>query len=177
MASSSGTRVGTLAGIAALCLGTAACGTPPDQMASSAGGMELTWVYIEQYNIPTLVDDPEQPSVQLVTGDLTLVFRYADHPSTLMLDFEGEPGQRTHNEVDLAALKPAILEATDGRWQMLAPLRIPRLGPLRFTAVLVDQSGRMSGTVGGSFTVGDGLGGNNGGQTTEGNTTTVSGGL
>jgi hypothetical protein len=58
-------------------------------------------------------------------------------------------------------------------------LKIPELGALQFTALLVDQSGRTSGAIDGTFTVGDGLGGNNGGQISEGNTTgntaTVSG--
>ncbi|MFZ5876971.1 MAG: hypothetical protein ACOYXU_11260 [Nitrospirota bacterium] len=180
MVSWSDSHAGAVAGLVALCLGTAACGGAPDPSTSTAGGMELTWVYIDQYNIPTLADDPEQPSARLVTGNLTVVFRRADHPATLVLDFETETGQRTHNELDLAALNPDIPEATEGRWRVLAPLKIPELGALQFTAVLVDQLGRTSGAIGGSFTVGDGLGGNNGGQVTEGNTTgnttTVSGG-
>ena len=173
-------HAGGLIGVIALCVGMSACGTPPDQSTTSAGGMELTWIYIEQYNIPTTADDPQQLSARMVTGDLTLIFRQADHPETLVLDFEAESGQRTHNEIDLASLNPDIPEATGGRWTGLAPLKIPELGTLQFTAVLVDQLGRSSGTIGGTFTVGDGLGGNNGGQVSEGNTTgnttTVSGG-
>jgi hypothetical protein len=142
--------------------------------------MELTWVYIEQYNVPTMADDPQQPSARIVTGDLTLIFREADHPETLVLDFQAASGQRTHNEIKLATLNPDIPAATGGRWTGLAPLKIPELGTLQFTAVLVDQLGRSSGTLGGTFTVGDGLGGNIGGQISEGNTTgtttTVSGG-
>jgi hypothetical protein len=169
--SSVGPHAGGLVGVIALCLGLSACGTPPDQSTSAAGGMELTWLYIDQYNIPTMADDPQQPSARLVTGDLTLIFRQADHPETLVLDFEAESGQRTHNEIDLASLNPDIPEATSGRWTGLAPLKIPELGTLQFTAVLVDQLGRSSGTIGGTFTVGDGLGGNNGGQVSEDNTT------
>jgi hypothetical protein len=177
--SSMGGRAGGIVGLVALCVAISACGTPPDPSTSPAGGMELTWVSIDQYNIPTLADDPQQPTARLVTGDLIVVFRQADHPKTLVLDFEATSGQRTHNEIDLASLNPDIPQATEGRWTMLAPLKIPELGALQFTALLVDQSGRTSGAIDGTFTVGDGLGGNNGGQISEGNTTgntaTVSG--
>jgi hypothetical protein len=176
MALGSAALGGTLVGIFALCLGTVACGTPPEQAGSSAEGIELTRVDIVQYTTPTLVGDPQQSSVRIVTVDLTLVFRFADHPATLVIDFESESGHRTHNELDLAALKPAILEATDGQWNLKAPVKISDLGSLRYNAVLVDQSGRASRAVSGSFTVLDSFSGSNGGQASEGNTTTVSGG-
>ncbi len=170
------TRGGALVGIVALCLGMVACGTPPEQAASSAEGIELTRVDIVQYTPPTLVGDPQQSSVRLVTVDLTLVFRFADHPAALVIDFEDDSLRRTHNELDLAALKPAILEATDGQWNLKAPVKIPDVGSLRYTAVLVDQSGGTSDPVGGSFTVENSFAGGNGGQASEGNTMTVSGG-
>ena len=177
-------RVQPLAGIVALCMGMSACGTLSDQPTSQAEGMELTWVYIEQHTIPGMANNPQQPSALLVTGDVTIVFRYADHPTTLVIDFSGKSGQLTHNEIDLAALKPAIVEATEGRWKVRAPLEIPELGPLQFSAVLKDLLGRSSSAIGGSFTVEDGFGAGNGTQTsqdnttgnTTGNTTTVSGG-
>lgn len=159
-----------------VCLGMAACGTPPEPAASSTEGTALTWVHIEQYSTPIRVGDPQQPSVQLVTVDLTLVFRFTEHPATLVVDFEAESGGHTHNELDLASLKPAILEATGGQWNIKAPVKIPGLGSLRYNAVLVDQSGRASGAVGGSFTVLGSFSGSNGGQASEGNTTTVTGG-
>ncbi len=169
-------RGGGLAGTLALCLGMGACGSPPEPAASSAEGIALTRVDIVQYTTPTLVGDPQQSSVRIVTVDLTLVFHSADHPVTLMVDLEAKSGYRTHNTLDLAALKPAILEATDGQWSLKAPLNIPDLGSLWYTAVLVDQSGGASGAVGGSFTVEDRLSAGNGGQITDGSTTPVTDG-
>ncbi|MFZ5863385.1 MAG: hypothetical protein ACOYXR_11160 [Nitrospirota bacterium] len=165
-------RAGVLAGIVAVCVGLPACGTPPNETTGSGEEMELTWVDIRQFNAPSPVNDPQQPSVHRVTGDVRLVFRNADHPAALLIDFEAKSGSRTHNELDLATLKPDILEATGGQWSLRAPLMVPELGFLEFTAALVDQRG-SSGLIGGGFTVGNAFDGNNGGQASDVNTTTV----
>lgn len=165
-------RSGARIGVSVLLVALGGCGTAPDQMPAGAEQVELTFIGIDQFNTPVPVIDSQQPTLHLVTVDLRVVFRFAEHPRTMVIDFEGLSGRRTHNELNLVALAPDIADATDGGWDMRAPVRIPELGALRFDAVLVEQSGRVSSVVGGGFTVESSFGGANSGQTSDGNLTT-----
>jgi hypothetical protein len=106
-----------------------------------------------------------------VTVDVTLVFRFADRPETLIVDIDGPAsGRRSHNELNLAALAPEIAATTQGRSEVRVPLTIPELGALPFSVTLIDHTGAMSRAVEGSFTVQSELGAN---DTTQTQTTQV----
>jgi hypothetical protein len=150
-----------------------ACGTAPEQPSSGAQGVELTFVGMVQFSTPVPGGDPEQPSAKRVTVDVTLVFRYADHPQTVVIDFESRSGASTHNEVALASVAPEVVAASSGRWVVRTPVIIPETGTLRFHTVLVDQRGLASTAVDGDFTVQTSLGSSNTDQASVG-TNTVS---
>lgn len=144
---------GGVIGASALLLAVGACGTAPEPPSSDTQGTELTFVKMDQFSTPVSGVDPEQPSAQRVTVDVTLVFRHADHPHTARIDFTSASGLTTNNEVDLASVAPEVVAASSGRWVVRAPLIIPEPGTLRFHTVLVDQSGVASTAVDGDFTV------------------------
>jgi hypothetical protein len=169
-------RRGGIISASALMLAVNACGTAPEDPSSGTQGVELTFVGMVQFSTPIPAGgDPQPPSAQRVTADVTLVFRFADHPQTVVIDFKSQSGLSTHNEVDLASVAPEVVAASRGRWVVRAPLLIPETGNLRFHTVLVDQSGLASTSVDGDFTVQSSLGASNTDQGSVGtNTTTVS---
>lgn len=150
---------------------TAACGTPPDLPASNAGIPELTFVGLTQYSTPVPLPDGSA-SNHRVTVDVVLGFRSADAPSTVVLDIESPAsGRTTHNELSLVSLNPDIVNASEGRWEMRAPVIVPDLGGLRFRSTLQDQRG-TSQAVEGDFTVQASLNASNTTQTTQVDTLT-----
>jgi hypothetical protein len=151
-----------------------ACGQLVAPQGTDETTLEFTFADVRQFNTPVLVTGPDEPPLYRVTTDVSLVFRFADHLETLIVDLEGmTSGRGTHNEFDLTKLAPDITTATEGRWQVRVPLIIPELGGLQFSMVVVDSTGTRSGPVVGGFTVESQLGT---GDTTQTQTsTTVSG--
>jgi hypothetical protein len=127
---------------------------------------ELTFVALDQFSTPVLVTQSDEPTLYQVNVDVTVVFRFADHLETLIVDFEGPAsGRRSHNEFDLGVVAPEIGETTQGRSRVRLPLTIPELGALQFSVTMVDHSGKASRAVGGAFTVQSQLGANDTTQT------------
>lgn len=130
------------------------CGVPPDQPETDDNVLELTFVDPRQYNTPSLVTAPGEPTLYRVTTDVTLVFRFADQLEILIVDLTGpQSGRHTHNEFNLAVLAPGIAAVTEGRWEIRVPLTIPELGALQFRVTVANHDGTMSREVAGGFTV------------------------
>lgn len=158
--------------VVAASLLVSACGVPLDQRATDNNVVELTLVLMDQYNTPVLLTVPSEPTLYRVSADITLVFRFAEQPTTLRVDIEDLQSERvTHNEFDLAVVAPGIVAMTDGRWDDLrVPLMIPELGALQFSATLINHDGTMSRATDGRFTVQAEFGAN---DTTQTETTQV----
>lgn len=155
------------ASVVAAGLLVSACGMPPEQQGADDNVVELTLVLMDQYDTPDLVTVPSEPTLYRVSADITLVFRFAEQPATLIVDIEDpRSGRVTHNEFDLAVVAPGIAAMTDGRWDDLrVPLMIPELGALQFSVTLVNHDGTMSRANDGAFTVQASFGANNTSQT------------
>lgn len=164
-------------GVLIVAMVAAGCGVPGDPSAHDSDAPELTFVALDQYSTPALVNPAGTPALYQVSVDVTVVFRFADHLETLVVDIDGpRSGQRSHNQFELGDVAPDIAAMTQGRAVIRLPITTPELGALQFSATLIDQGGRTSRAVEGGFTVQSVLGANDTSQTQTtqaGNTTTV----
>ncbi|MEO5656476.1 MAG: hypothetical protein ABIR88_02370 [Nitrospiria bacterium] len=119
----------------------------------------LTWVDLHQYGSASPIPDSSDPDLRRVAVDIRLVFSAPDHAAVLeLLVTHIESEKQTTNQIHLAEVAPDLVAGSSGMGTFRSLVTIPRLGQLRFEAVLVDSLGARSGPLFGHLTVSDSLG-------------------
>lgn len=146
---------------AAVMLGifSVSCGLPEEWPNPNDELPVLTWVDLHQYGPASPIPDSPDPDLRRVTVDVRLVFRAPDQAAVLeLLITHVDSTKQTVNQIDLAAVAPDLVTGGSGTGAFRSLVTIPRLGQLRFDAVLVDSLGARSDPLSGHLTVSDSLG-------------------